>query len=199
MQPSVAIRPQLRSDPISVLSRTIDAAIAAALDAAPAARLPDLRLTGDLQLISRSLDDALKATGLAPCWLADWLTGDVLFLTRLFQNWVGAARFLIRLETVIDDACERFHTDNVRFRLVSTYRGPGTEWIPPNEAALAPAGLPLPINCIRRLERGDVAVMRGARGATADRPALLHRSPPIAGSGVTRLLLAIDDAADHQH
>ena len=31
-----------------------------------------------------------------------------------------------------------------------------------------------------------------------DRPALLHRSPPIADSGCVRLFLAIDDLADHE-
>jgi hypothetical protein len=40
--------------------------------------------------------------------------------------------------------------------------------------------------------------MRGERDATPDRPALFHRPPRIAGSGQTRLFLAIDNAADHE-
>ena len=47
---------------------------------------------------------------------------------------------------------------------------------------------------IRRMDRGWIAVMRGGKAATPDVPALPHRSPPIAGTGETRLFVAIDEA-----
>jgi hypothetical protein len=85
---------------------------------------------------------------------------------------------------VRDDACARFHVDNVRARLLCTYRGPGTEYADLAAAAAGPEG---------RLARGAVAVFRGLRWEGAG-VGLLHRSPPIDGTGATRLLLAIDAA-----
>lgn len=63
----------------------------------------------------------------------------------------------------------------------------------PRVAALLAPGEGPPSDAIRRLDRGAVALLRGERGATSDRPAVLHRSPPIAGTGIVRLLLTIDD------
>jgi len=84
-----------------------------ALDAVPAASLPQLRVIGNVGLIFRSVDAALRAAGFAPPWLSDWLSDDIVFLARLFQNRVGGRRLLVRLEAVDDNACRRFHVDNV--------------------------------------------------------------------------------------
>ena len=181
----------LQSGPISVIPRTLEPGVLKALDALPSACLPHIR--------ARSIDAALRSFGFAPPWLSEWLSDDVVFLARLFKNLVGAERVLVRLEAIQDNACQRFHTDNVRFRLVTTYRGPGTEWLSSADASILQEDHVSLVGKILRLDRSQVAVMRGARGATADRPGLLHRSPRIAGSGTTRLFLAIDDAADHEH
>ena len=89
-----------------------------------------------------------------------------------------------------------FHTDDVRYRQLCTYRGTGTEWIEPRAVERSGSGRPLDPSSMRRLERGAIAFIRGAKGATLDRPALVHRSPKIEGSGLTRLLLVIDDELD---
>ena len=127
-----------------------------------------------------------------PSWLAEWLAANVSFQLRLFGQIVRSSTFKLRLETVRDDGCTRFHTDAVRYRLLCTYRGPGTEWIDPKALSDHSHGRPLDPARIRRLERGAVAFMRGAKGATPERPALVHRSPKIAGTGSIRLLLVID-------
>ncbi len=178
------------------MARVLDPAILTALDAVTADHLPRLRMIGGVDSVRRDLDRGLEEAGFGPKWLAQWLSEDVICLVRLFQELMKTPRLQFRLEAVDDDACRRFHTDNVRFRLVTTYRGPGTEWISPRLAAISPSGAPLATDAIRRLGRGHIAIMRGGRGATSDRPGLLHRSPPIAGAGVTRLFLAIDDATD---
>jgi hypothetical protein len=46
---------------------------------------------------------------------------------------------------------------------------------------------------VRQIERGTVALLRGDDG-TGEHWGVLHCSPSIEGSGVTRLLLAIDPA-----
>jgi Protein of unknown function (DUF1826) len=187
-----------RGGPLGLIPRTLYPAIAGALDAVPAANLPKLRLSGPLAAIESGLRQGLAEAGFGPDWLANWLVEDIGAWGRLFQEVTGADRLRIRLESVEDDACRRFHTDNMRYRLVCTYRGPGTQWIEPRMAADLPVGAPMPEAAIRQLERGTVAIMRGGKQATTEAPGLLHRSPPIAGAGVTRLFLAIDDLGDHE-
>lgn len=182
--------------PISLMPRVLETSICEALDAVPAERLPEIRhhaAAGEAWPVMRR---ALDQLGFGPDWLSDWLAEDIDSLARLFADLTGAEHLLLRLEAVGDNACRRFHTDNVRYRLVTTYRGPGTEWIDPRAVANLAAGAPLPESAIRQLDRGCVAVMRGSRDAHPDRPGVLHRSPPIEGSGVTRLFLAIDETAE---
>lgn len=188
-----SLRASLQAGPISLVPRTLDPAIAAALDGVPPDHLPRLRAAGDEETLRRSIRNALAEVGFAPAWLSDWLLEDVIFLVRLYRDLIKVRKPGLRLEAVETDACSQFHADNVGFRLVTTYRGPGTEWLHPHTLALLPKGAPIPADCVRRLDRGDVAILRGSRNASAERPALIHRSPPIAGSGVRRLFLAIDE------
>lgn len=183
-------RGPLAGGPIALVHRDIPAAMATALDAVDPEHLPRLRLRGAPAHMAAALKTRLHALGFGPPpELADWLAEDVAALAGLYRSVTGAAHVVVRLERVSGDACRRFHADNVRVRLVCTYRGPGTEWLSPRAVAQAPEGEPLPESAIRRLPRGSVAVLRGTK---EDGPALLHRSPPIAGTGITRLFLAID-------
>ncbi len=88
-------------------------------------------------------------------------------------------RLRIRLEIVTTDACRRFHADRVTLRLLVTLHGPGTQWI----------GTADP-DAIEQVPTGAVAVFKGR--LLVEDPAILHRSPPIAGTGRHRLMLAID-------
>jgi Protein of unknown function (DUF1826) len=195
LQAREARRQRLGSGAISTIPRTLEPFIADALDAVPAERLPNLRIVGPVHALPASVRRGLLAAGFGPGWLADWLVEDVTFLARLFQELTGASDLLVRLEAVDNDGCARFHTDNVRFRLISTYRGPGTQWIDPGILAEQPAGNDLSDHAVRQFDRGSVAIMRGGKDATPDCPGVLHRSPPIEGTGVTRLFLAIDEPA----
>jgi hypothetical protein len=183
----------IHSGAIGIMARSLDPATLEAFDAIAVENLPRLRLNGTIDLVHRALNDGLLQAGFGPKWLADWLLQDTVFLARLYQDMTQAKHIRLRLETVEDDSCRRFHADNVRFRLATTYRGPGTEWIVPGTLA-GDAG-EFPADSIRHLGRGHVAIMRGTRESTADKPGLLHRSPPLAGSGIVRLFLAIDEAA----
>lgn len=110
------------------------------------------------------------------------------------------ARIKIELGKVQDDQCRKFHVDKLRLRVLSTYLGPGTEWIcedsvdrrhvggsaccpaDANRAILRdPAGL-------RRARTGDVLFMKGTAWPGNEARGLVHRSPSIAGRGVTRLV-----------
>ncbi|MBG0811536.1 DUF1826 domain-containing protein [Methylosinus sp. H3A] len=184
-----APRNLMQSRSICLIPRELEPGVAAALDATTLASPLRLRVTGEEETLRRALAQGLADAGLEPAWLAEWLVSDVMRLALLYREATRAGEIRVRLETIADDACRLFHVDFVRFRLVTTYRGPGTQWIAP-----APGADPLAEEPIRRLERGWVAILRGEKAATAEAPAQPHRSPPIAGTGVERLFLAIDEA-----
>jgi Protein of unknown function (DUF1826) len=178
--------------PVSLLERSIEPAVAAALDSLDPGSLPNLRAGGSVDEVCGELCRELEESSW-PAWLAGWLVEDVRFLAGLYRQAAGDSEILLRIETIGTDACRRFHADNVRLRLVTTYRGPGTQWISPHRLARLPAGGSVPADAIRQLGRGAVAILRGSRDATPEMPGVLHRSPPIAGTGITRLFLAIDE------
>ena len=127
-----------------------------------------------------------------PAW-ATPLIEDASDLAEYFSAITGCEEIQLRLAVVETDSCRKFHGDWVSTRLITTYSGPGTEWIDqPDAARYADGDEPRAIN---RLETGDVGLFKG-RLAT-DHPAI-HRSPPIAGTGAKRLLLVLDPAGEAQ-
>ncbi|PNU02143.1 DUF1826 domain-containing protein [Novosphingobium guangzhouense] len=106
---------------------------------------------------------------------------EITALALRYARIMQTKSIRMRLEIVETDACRKFHMDNVRARLLMPLTEPGTQWIE------AEAGPEEPINHLRA---GDVGIFKGR--IWAETPAILHRSPPIAGTGVARLLLVLD-------
>jgi hypothetical protein len=171
--------------------RQVPSDLAALLDALPFDELPHLRFEAiAADRVGEVLAAALgpRASKLAP------LLADVADLARLFARATGSAPIRLRLEAIRDDACRRFHADQVRARLLCTYRGPATEWLAARDVRLAADGYvadPEP-GAIRRLERFEVGLFAGA---LSPRPCV-HRSPPLSGSGRDRLLLVVDEGGE---
>ena len=140
------------------------------LDQLPAFRREGMSLAG--------LDAALpQHTAAIPA-----LAADIADLARLYARLLRLNRVRIRLETVTTDACSLFHVDRVRLRLLTSYVGPGTDWL--DATAVRDER-------IRRLPDGAATLLKGSlwpgsRGCP-------HRSPPLVGTGRHRLLLAIDE------
>lgn len=145
----------------------------------------------------------------------DVIARDVSDLCLRFARQMGVHRLRLKLETVATDECRLFHVDHVRWRLVTTWIGPGTDWIE-NDACrrehLGGRGLvgrpPADVintaivadwTRVHRLDRCSVALCRGLQAATPAVPALVHRSPPIDGTGLVRLRLVIDAVLDDDH
>ena len=123
----------------------------------------------------------------------DALVADVANIAMRFARITGSASLGLRLEPVDGDACRRWHRDCVPLRLLTTYRGPGTEWVAPPFSAQALARPDAPAASAQRLAAHDIAVFKGCGmpGQSHDQ-GIVHRSPPIAGSGVTRLVLCLN-------
>jgi len=157
---------------------------AAWIDALPPALLPSLR--GGCP-VARAADLAMHACDMAGMPDApgrNTLCDDIAALAEIFGQVTGCDDLCLRLDVVQGDACRRFHLDNVPVRLLCTYRGRGTEY------GLARAGGdPDPV---MQMAAGDAALFRGGTWPCAAPSRLVHRSPPIAGRGETRLLLVLD-------
>lgn len=139
--------------------------------------------------VEREIGTALSE-GSLPSGLEVLLARDVGELASTFANIMRSERVLVRLERIIGDSCKRFHADYIAARLITTYSGPGTQWLEPADADRVEEGRAPVGATVCQIATGAVAAMKG-RLWSPGRP-LVHRSPPIAGSGHDRLVLAID-------
>lgn len=125
------------------------------------------------------------------------LLKDISEILDLFEMTSKAPSFRLLLTTVNTNMCRKFHTDMNDLRLLCTYIGPGTLWIP-DEAIDQEAlkgkekneDLIIDLKQIQQVFTGDVVILKGALYPEAN--PILHRSPTIEENGEKRLLLRID-------
>jgi hypothetical protein len=161
------------------------------LDALPPAQLPQARMLLPPEAITTALSHAFDIAGASACASRAALCAELQRIACAFAAAApvagiarGAATMLsMRIEPVRDDACRRFHIDAVPLRLVCALRGRGAQY-----GAGAPGAAP---DRIDEAPPGAVLLLRG-KGWPAGAPNFLHRSPPIEGSGETRLLFVLD-------
>lgn len=115
---------------------------------------------------------------------------DVTWLVAAYTCLVGARRVGLRLRVLTGPMCPRFHVDNVPLRLLTTYVGPGSEWLREQES---PRGelhtAQISVDNIQHLHAGEVAILKGEKWQGNEGAGLVHRSP----SGQQgRLLLSLD-------
>lgn len=140
------------------------------------------------------LTTQLGENGFAAPHLHSALAADASALAEAFCTAMGLERLEVRLERVASDSCRKFHGDYVTARLITTYAGPGTDWLDAREAdALSRGAQPSRVN---RMKTGDVGLFKGK--LATDHPAI-HRSPPISQSGETRLLLVLNPVSAAGH
>lgn len=118
----------------------------------------------------------------------DMLIDDISALAKIFAGLMRARFLRLRLDVVTTNACRKFHVDAVTSRLVCTYRGTGTQY-GTSRGGSDPERIFTVPSCAPILLRGTLWPEQPASG-------LLHRSPPIEGSGETRLLLVLDPVTD---
>lgn len=114
---------------------------------------------------------------------------DAADLVRIFADIGGLQQVDLRLETIKGDACWKFHIDRVAFRLICTYSGPGTQYVPPDYSQQAIAQQRDYAGPLATMGIYDVALFKGAEDSEHD--GIVHRSPPIRGSGQSRLMLCL--------
>ena len=134
---------------------------------------------------------------------AELLAEDIANLVDMFCCLFDLKRGALRM-TVLDRAmCPRFHVDRVPCRLVTTYQGIATEWLPHNVADRSKlgtgnmgkpdelSGLFEHISDIQQLKSGDVGLMKGELWHNNEGAGLIHRSPQVPNN-TRRLVLTLD-------
>lgn len=153
------------------------------LDAIPLEHLPNGRVILRPEAVRDGVDRLCAIAGTPEGEGRDRLCDDVAALADIFAGVMHARYLRLRLAPVDTDGCRRFHVDAIRARLVCTYRGPGTQY------AVSPDVAP-PIR-VFQVPTGAPILLRGTLWP-GDPVGLMHRSPPIEGTGVTRLVLVLD-------
>ena len=147
------------------------------------------------QHLARALGETLAA-----------LRADIADLVDMFCCLFDLNSAGVRLAVLSRAMCPRFHVDKVPCRLVTTYSGVATEWLPHacvNRARLGrggdglsdlEAGLYAHEYAVQELSSGDVALLKGELWDGNEGAGLVHRSPDVS-AGLSRLVLTLDIAS----
>lgn len=160
------------------------------IDQKNATDLPDIRILIKPQELWPALELSLNRTSLGACEMRNRLVEDISELVDIFAFITESDDVDVRLQRVSEDACWKFHRDFVETRLLTTYRGPTTEWVRQEDAEKAIQEQRHFEGPLEHLGNGDVAIFKGS--STGSMRGIVHRSPPIAGTGLTRLLLCLN-------
>jgi hypothetical protein len=152
-------------------------------------------------VVEKLLPEALQALPCAEAWLA-----DVEGLIGIFRDLFNSDHLGLRLRTLDKAMCPRFHVDRVPVRMICTYGGPGTEWLPeiainrkklgsgacgqPDETS----GLILDSDsaAIQSIPSFAIALLKGELWQGNEGRGAVHRSPRPTRQNPRRLLLTLD-------
>ncbi|WMX12355.1 MULTISPECIES: DUF1826 domain-containing protein [unclassified Aureispira] len=152
-----------------------------------------LKAQGNSKKILEECRDYFASNGLPQ----HHLLNDFSNLLNSFETTSKTKHFSVLFSTITTDLCSRFHADANKLRLLCTYHGPATLWLPieaenrheyysgkDNEQIVSNPEL------IQQANTGDVLVLKGTLYPNAQ--AILHKSPSIEKKKQKRLLLRID-------
>ncbi len=117
---------------------------------------------------------------------------DLSWLVGAYACLLDARSVGLRLRVLESAMCPRFHVDHVPLRLITTYAGPGSEWL--EEGLIDRRRLAQEVvdeAHVQRLACGDVALLKGEKWLGNEGAGLVHRSPSPA-NGERRLILTLD-------
>lgn len=120
---------------------------------------------------------------------------DVAWLVRAYACLLDARRIGLRLRALDGAMCPRFHVDHVPLRLITSYAGPGSQWLAEGNLSRQLLGgaqaLPRDGAVVEQISCGHVALVKGERWVGNEGRGLIHRSPALP-AGERRLLLTLD-------
>lgn len=128
---------------------------------------------------------------------------DIALLVDMFCYLFELKQAGMRLKVLDKAMCPKFHVDKVPCRLVTTYQGIATQWLPHelvdqtklgwgcNGLPDSESGLYQSESDIQQLDCGDVALIKGTLWEGNENAGLVHRSPGLIANE-KRLILTLD-------
>ena len=156
----------------------------------PPDQLPSTRIVLSAADVGEAVKHICDVSGMENGPGRTWLTNDIVGLSTKFTDMMHAPYLRLRLDVVTTNACRKFHIDAIKARLICTYRGTGTQYgistngAQPHKVFTVATGAPM--------------ILRGTLWPEKPAAGLLHRSPPIEGTGETRLVLVLDPVYDFE-
>lgn len=156
-----------------------------------------LSMTATPEKVLSNLKSELKQEG------STELSSDIAELVDMFCCLFEIKVIGLRLTALNEAMCPKFHVDRVPGRLVATYQGKATEWLPHevidrsklgagcNGLPDHESGLYQDMSDIQQLNCGDVSLLKGELWEGNENAGLVHRSPELP-AGDYRLLLTLD-------
>jgi hypothetical protein len=137
-----------------------------------------------------------------PPELADIVANDAAELLLGLRVHTNRRQFIVRLELVVGDTCQRWHSDMNISRCLVTYAGPGTFCA--HEAGVTRAHGSSAVESVNeasamQMGTGDILLMKGGVWEGSQGRGAAHRAPPIGPvqtCSVFRLVLKVDVSED---
>jgi len=162
-------------------------------------------LQTSMTVTAKSVYNSINETLGASAYTA--LSKDIARLVDMFCCLFDLKRVGLRLTALNRAMCPKFHVDRVPCRLVTTYQGSATDWLPHHlidrtklgSGSLGKTDEESGLFCnprdIHHLKQGDVALLKGELWEGNEGAGLVHRSPAVL-DGERRLLLTLDFIGD---
>ena len=191
---------------LAFATRQPDPAVAAFTAAVIEARcLPAVSLViGRAEAVAPAL---LRATGMTASRVAAWpgftaWCADLELLVDIFTSLFDLDQAGLRITTLDGPMCPRFHVDHVPCRLITTYGGRGTEWLPEEHVDRTRLGhCDLPVTAtssgdaaVESIPPWAIALFRGEGWLDGSLGGVVHRSPHVTAAE-PRLLVTVDFTA----
>lgn len=130
---------------------------------------------------------------------------DLALLLDMYSCLFDLEEVGLRLQVLDRAMCPRFHTDKLGCRLVTTYKGPGSEWLPNNVVDRSKlgagnrglsdeaSGLYASDESIQQVNEGDVLLLKGDGWYGNEGAGAVHRSPAVTAAE-KRIVVTMDFA-----
>ena len=134
---------------------------------------------------------------------AKLISDDIAEIVEMFCCLFDLKQVGLRLTTLDKAMCPKFHVDRVPCRLITTYSGIATQWLPHNITdrsklgmgskgkSDAESGIYGTPSDIQQLNAGDVSLLKGESWLGNEGGGLVHRSPQASNEN-KRLVMTLD-------
>lgn len=164
------------------------------LDPAIGAYLSGLQQSAETQTIEALKAEAQpKLDGLPDGGGRDVLAEDLALLGEILRELLGCPEAGMRFARMGHAMCPGWHIDRTGIRLVSTYQGPGTQWL--DDQTVDRCRLrdsQLSEKTLVEASSGEIVLLKGSLWQGNDRFGAVHRSPEVAANAPLRAVVTLD-------